>query len=143
MNEERRQPSDRRRRPTPMVSRYYLLGGRRRSVRRVGDSTAVYVDRIGQTVSILLLLIFFFHCLDAILTLDHLGRGGKELNPLMDYLIRHGTGTFVLAKLAMAAVGLWFLGVHKNFPFVRKGIAFLFILYAFVIGYQMLLMFRV
>jgi len=137
--EPRRLLADRRRRPTPMFSRYTFSGGRRRASRRAEDSRAIYVDRLGQGISLALVGIFFFHCLDAMFTLAHLARGGRELNPLMDALIQVGPSVFVSAKLAIAGIGLLFLGIHKNFPLVRQGIAGLFVLYAGVIGYHFLL----
>jgi hypothetical protein len=138
MNDQRTS-SDRRRRPTPLFSRYMLTGGRRRQVRRTTDPKAAYVDQLGTGISLLLILTFLFHCLDAGFTLTHLARGGRELNPVMGYLLRMGPGVFLGGKLTLAALGLWFLGVHKNFPMVRASIAFLFVLYAGVVGYHILL----
>ena len=123
-----------------MISRYTFSGRRQASPRRLGEPTAIYVDRLGQGISILLVLIFFFHCLDAMFTLSHLSHGGRELNPFMGFLIRHGSGVFVGTKLAMAGGGLCFLGIHKNFPMVKAGIVLLFLLYAAVIGYHVLLL---
>jgi len=142
LTEERRARFDRRQRPTPMFSRYTFKGRRTAGPRRLGDPTAIYVDRLGQGTSILLILIFFFHCLDAMFTLAHLSHGGRELNPFMEVLIRHGSGLFVGIKLAVAGAGLCFLGLHKNFPLVRTGIVLLFLLYAGVIGYHFLLLFQ-
>lgn len=139
MIHEQRTSNDRRRRPTSLFSRYTWFGGRRRSVRRKTDPGAVYVDQIGTDVALLLLMTFFFHCLDAIFTLGHIANGGKELNPLMDYLLRIGPNAFVAGKLSLAGFGICFLGVHKNFPMVRAGISLLFLLYAGLIGYHFLL----
>jgi hypothetical protein len=122
-----------------MFSRYTFFGGRRRGPRRDGDATAVYVDRISGGIASLVLLIFLFHCLDAVFTLAHLSRGGKELNPFMEFLIRIGPGAFIGVKLGLAAIGLTFLAVHKNFPRVRAGILFLFLLYAGVVAYHFVL----
>jgi hypothetical protein len=136
---EQRIGPDRRCRPTPLLSRYSVYGGRRASIRRTTDLAAVYVDRLGMGISLILLFTFLFHCLDAVFTLSHLARGGKELNPFMDYLLRIGPGAFVIGKLSLAGVGLCFLGLHKNFPLVKAGIAALFLLYAGVIGYHVFL----
>src|SRR5512144_1635311 len=112
MNTELRFCPDRRKRPTPMFSRYTFFGGRRRGARRAGDARAIYVDQIGGGIMSLVLLIFLFHCLDAVFTLAHLSRGGKELNPFMESLIRVGPLAFVAVKLGLAAIGLVFLAVH-------------------------------
>jgi hypothetical protein len=142
MNAERRTTNDRRLQPTPMFSRYALWGGRRREARRGAEARGLYVDRIGFGAGSLLLLIFFFHCLDAGFTLFHLSRGGRELNPIMEVLLRINPSLFVGTKLGLAGVGLCFLGVHKNFPYVKAGILFLLLLYAAVIAYHLLLLFR-
>jgi hypothetical protein len=125
-----------------MFSRYTLFGGRRKGPRRQGDPTAVYVDQLGTGIFVILVLTFFFHCLDAFFTLLHLSDGGRELNPVMDYYIRIGPGAFLTVKLGLSALGLCFLGIHKNFPLVKKGIILLFLLYAGVVAYQVFLMWQ-
>lgn len=140
MNTERRIAHDRRIRPTPMISRYAIWGGRRKGGRRTEDAAATYVDQIGLGIASLLLLIFLFHCLDAAFTLAHLSRGGKELNPIMAFFLSIGPGAFIGVKLSLAAVGLCFLALHKNFPYVKQGILFLFLLYAGVMAYHFLLL---
>lgn len=136
----RRQSIDRRQRPTPAISPYLLVRGRRRGVRRLEDPQATYVDRIGAGIGLALVSIFLFHCLDAFFTLLHLGRGGTELNPLMRLVLQYGIGPFLTVKLATAGAGLVFLGVHKNFPYVRRGIAVLFLIYGALVGYHCYLM---
>jgi hypothetical protein len=100
------------------------------------------VDRISFGLASVLLAIFVFQILDAFLTLAHLARGGAELNPLMAALIEKGTGAFVAGKLGMAGLGLLFLALHSRFPLVRKGIATLFVLYAGVICYHLVLIWQ-
>lgn len=123
-----------------MLSRYTFVGRRCTVGRRAGDPASLYVDRLGSGLAAILLAIFTFHCLDAVFTLSHLSHGGQELNPFMALLLAVGPGTFVSTKLAIAGVGLCFLGIHKNFPMVRTGILLLFVLYAGVIGYHIFLL---
>jgi len=130
---------DRRSRPTPFISRYALFGGRRRSRRRASDPRSYYVDRLGEGLWLLLLSIFLLQVLDAYLTLGHLRHGGIELNPVMKALIASGRGLFVAVKLAVAAAGLVFLGIHKNFPMAKPGLVFLFALFLGVVGWHCLL----
>lgn len=94
------------------------------------------MDRLGSPLWLVLLSIFLFQTLDAFLTLAHLRHGGLELNPLMGSLIERGSTLFVVVKLGISAMGLWFLGVHKNFPMVRPGLAILFALFAGVVGWH-------
>lgn len=136
MTDVRRQAADRRRRPTPPISRYTFLRGRRRARRRVEDPPSYYVDRLGGETWLVLLSIFLFQILDANLTLAHLRRGGAELNPLMRELIVRDQRLFVIVKLGVSALGLGFLGVHKNFPFVRSGLLVLFVLFLGVVGWH-------
>lgn len=127
---------DRRSRPTPLLSRYSLTGGRRLSRRRSDDPAHYYVDRLGGGTWIFLLAIFVFQVLDAYLTLHHLRQGGVELNPLMNELIVRGEGLFLGVKLGVSALGLWFLGAHKSFPLVRPGLAIIFALFLGVVGWH-------
>jgi hypothetical protein len=89
-----------------------------------------------------LLVIFVFHVLDALFTLAHIARGGAELNPLMGLFLDQSPGTFLAAKLSIAGLGLLFLGFHGRFPMVRKGIAALFVLYAGVVFYHLILIWQ-
>lgn len=136
---DRRTSRDRRGRPTPAFSRY-ALRGRRRGARREQEALGLYVDRISPAVGWPLFLIFAFQCLDTFLTLAHLLRGGKELNPLMASLIDRTPHLFVAVKLGISMVGLVFLGVHQNFPFVRKGIAVIFVIFSGIVVYHFLLL---
>lgn len=143
MNDERRDVADRRRCPTPAVSRYAVWGGRRSTVRRGADTQAVYVDRIPPGILALILTVFSLHILDAFFTLFHVSRGGSELNPLMDYFLRIGPSVFLATKLGLAAVGLVFLGVHFRWPYVRHGLTALVLLYAGVLCYHLVLLWKV
>lgn len=142
MDDNRRTFVDRRRSPTPAVSRYALRGGRRVAVRRDDDPQAVYLDRLGTGTSAILLAVFAFHVLDAFFTLVHISRGGIELNPIMDLFLRISPAAFVAVKLSMAAAGLIFLGLHSRWPLVRRGIQALFVLYAGVVCYHLVLIAR-
>lgn len=140
MDSERRASSDRRRHPTPGLSRYCLRGGRRRAVRRGSDAQATYVDRLPPEILAVVLTIFAFQVLDAFFTLFHISRGGQELNPLMDICLRLGPAVFLWAKLGLAAVGLLFLCAHFRWPLVRKGLTGLLVLYAGVVCYHLILL---
>jgi hypothetical protein len=89
-----------------------------------------------------LLSIFLFQVLDANLTIAHLRRGGEELNPIMRALIIHDQRLFLGVKLGISALGLGFLGIHKNYPFVRSGLFVLFVLFLGVIGWHCFLALR-
>lgn len=136
----RRRGIDRRRRPTPLLSRYTVAGGRRRGRRRRDDSEFYYVDRIRVDLAILLGLTFVFHVIDGWLTLRHVARGGSELNPLMDALLQIDPGLFLAVKLTLAGVGLFVLGLHQNFPYARHAATSLFIVFLGLVGYHVFLL---
>jgi hypothetical protein len=125
-----------------MISRYTFFGGRRRARRRVDDPGHYYVDRLGSEIWFFLLSIYLFQVLDANLTLAHLRRGGTELNPIMGALIDRDESLFLALKLGIAALGLGFLGLHKNYPFVRRGLVVLFVLFLGVVGWHCFLVLR-
>lgn len=142
MTPERRTTRDRRRRPTPPISRY-LFRGRRKARRRDDDPSYYYADRLGATTWLVILSIFLFQVVDAYMTLSHLRNGAVELNPFMDYLLDQSNDLFLFVKLSVSAVGLLFLGIHRNFPMVRSGLAVIFLLFLGVVGWHCLLALRV
>ena len=73
---------DRRKTPTPILSRYTLSGLRCSFRRREDQRRGGYVDRYGQGLFIYLLLIAGLNILDAFFTIIILGSGGREGNPL-------------------------------------------------------------
>ncbi|MBU1700767.1 MAG: hypothetical protein KJ927_14110 [Candidatus Eisenbacteria bacterium] len=133
---------DRRRHPTPILSRF-TFRGRRRGARRDGEVVGLYIDRLSPGIVWPLLLIFVFHCIDAVLTLAHIQRGGVELNPFMALLIDAAPAAFISVKLGLSTFGLLFLGLHQNFPHVRKGIAALFAIFLCVVLYHIFLLIQI
>jgi len=128
---ERRRGPDRRRRPTPMLSRYTFVGGRRRSGgRRPGEDDNVYVDVYSPKLILLVLLFFALTVVDSVSTLIYLGKGGQELNPIAQWMIDRGSHFFVLAKGVLSGVILLFVMLHKSFSYARLalGIGFGFYL---------------
>ncbi len=52
------------------------------------------------------LLVVTLNLLDAFLTLEHVGHGAVELNPLMRALLEQGTQAFVTGKHFLVAAGI-------------------------------------
>jgi len=113
---------DRRQRPTPRFSRYSLLSGRRRSVRRHEEVEGSFVDRYGGRLLLLVLWIAAMNVGDSFFTLVHLQAGGIELNPVAAALLTTGRGGFVFLKSFLIALALVVLAVHKNFFLARVGL---------------------
>lgn len=115
---ERRDGPDRRRRRTPMISRY-LFRGRRRSGRRDGERERVYVDRPGGWVLAAFGAVLLLSSVDAYLTLRMIAEGGEEANPVMRLALSLGDGPFVVLKTGVTVVGLALLSLHKTWPLGR------------------------
>lgn len=129
-----RRSLDRRGRPTPIISRYWLRGRRSGRSGRATDRTGVYVDRYTRNEWLLVGVVIGLQVVDCLLTVYWLGRGAVEANPVMaSLLIEAGLTGFVVAKLAIALSATAFLLLHIRYRRVRGalwGIAFLYALVA-------------
>lgn len=127
---------DRRKRPTPMFSRY-ILSGRRRANRAAQDRKMnYYVDRYSPKLLIALLLIVVLSLLDAIYTYNYISAGGSEANPIMDFLLNLGGPVFFVYKYVVTAIGIFILCVHKNFRHVQTIIVLILVLYVGLMFYH-------
>lgn len=115
-----RQPrTDRRRRPTPALSRYWLRG-RRRGGRRAGEVADCYVDRYRPTEWLLVLGLLGLALVDWAWTLAHLSRGVEEANPLMAMALDlAGVVGFSAVKLVATLVPMAILALHVRFRVAR------------------------
>lgn len=117
-----RRGPDRRTQPTPRLSRYALLGGRRGSVRRADEREGSFVDRYGFGVVLAIGWTALMNAGDSVFTLVHLQSGGIELNPVADSLLQTGRLGFVASKALLMTAALLVLAVHKNFSLARVGL---------------------
>ena len=136
--DERRHAADRRGRPTPMWSRYALAGGRRRTIRRVDERAGAFVDVHGPRLLLLVLAIVALNLLDAWFTLLFLAHGGKELNPLVQFVLdlTPHPWPFVLLKTLGIGAACAFLAVAKNFRSARFGLWFVLAGYGALLGWH-------
>jgi len=138
-----RRTSDRRARPTPMLSRYTLFG-RRRNNRRITDPAACYyVDRSSGIFHVAVLAMLAFIAADTISTLYILSRGGTEANPLMRWLLTLGQDWFVAVKVGSGLIGFILLGVHCKFPTARYLLVLLVAVYFVLSLYHLVLLAQV
>ncbi len=114
---------DRRKQPTPGLSRFTLHGGRRRTFRRKDDQEKRgYVDLYQSALMILLTLNVGLTILDALFTIMILDDGGWEINPVVRAAIQlYGDG-FWLWKLLIVSIPLALLCIHSKFRFVMLAI---------------------
>ena len=143
MAQERRSDIERRKRPTPLFSRY-AFHGRRMHSRREDNSHDYYVDRYGYKYLFLILGIVCLSILDAYLTLNLLRGGGIELNPFMSLLINQNAMLFLTVKIIITSICILFLLMHKNFRFygtirMNRIIYVVFSLYVVLIVYEIYL----
>jgi hypothetical protein len=134
----RRHEPDRRDQPTgPLDS---LRGWRgRQFARRAGEGDKTYVDRYDASDLAMLVSILVLNVLDAFFTLRWLQIGGREANPLMNWLLEFGDLAFLVQKCLV--VGLWLivLTVHKNFRIAQIGLWSLLVLYTAILLYHLFL----
>jgi len=137
--EKARRGPDRRQNPTPRVSRYTLLGGRRKLVRRDEELEGSFVDRYGLRAFVIVVWVALMNIGDSFFTLVHLQAGGIELNPVAQLLLETGRWSFVFAKSFLIGLALSVLIVHKNFILARIGLWTAAGTYTLLVGYHLLL----
>jgi Domain of unknown function (DUF5658) len=93
---------------------YGAWRGRRVAERRTG-TPAGYVDRYPSSVVLAAVALFALAVADAYGTLVLLQAGAQEINPVMEALLQAEPAWFVPLKLAITAVGVLLLVLHKNF----------------------------
>lgn len=118
-----------------MLSRW-LVFGRRRGGRRVGEADFVYVDRPGGWIIAAFAAVVGLSLLDAWFTLDLLKKGATEANPLMRAALQVSEQTFVVVKTLVTIGGAAFLCLHKNWPLGRA------CLVVALLGYSVLLFYH-
>jgi hypothetical protein len=125
---------DRRKRPTPMLSRYTFFGGRRRTFHSANDAEDSYVDLYDRRLVTLVLVFFALTIFDAIATVYYIDHAhGSEWNPIADWMLNHGRVFFMLAKGVPTGLMLLFVMIHKNFRYGRIALAIGFGFY-FLLG---------
>jgi len=120
---------DRRQQPTPALSRYTVLGSRRRNRRATDPSRRYHVDRADGSWLRALLVIVALIVLDATLTLHILANGGAEVNPIMNWVYGQGWGWFMTVKVLTAVIAFPTFTAHRYFRIARLGAAAILVAY--------------
>ncbi len=141
-NDEQRTGSDRRRKPTPMFSRYVLWGGRRAKIRRTEERENSFVDIHGSGGLLVILAVVALNLLDAIFTLLFLSHGGTELNPVIQWVLDSSWHPlpFIVLKTVGIAIATMFLVMAKHFRPARWGLAFVIGGYSVLLGWHFFLL---
>ena len=139
-NFDRRNSNDRRKQPTPGLSRYTLLG-RRKTIRRKADlKQGGYVDRYSSVLFFVLISIIGLNALDALFTLMILDLKGWEANPVVSSVITLYGTKFWIWKFFIVSVSLVLLCLHSTFRLVKELIVAAGCLYFMVVVYQIFLL---
>jgi hypothetical protein len=123
-----------------MLSRFTLLGGQRRGVRRTEDDPEVFVDRYSTPLFVAVLSVIVLNLLDAWFTLLFLAHGGKELNPLVDRVLQQGPHVFILFKTLGIGMCTAFLTITAKFRAARIGLWIVLVGYTLLLGWHLLLL---
>lgn len=111
---ERRSGRDRRERPTSPFT-WSSLRGSRRTARRAEDREKHrFVDVYSPAFLLVIVVILSLCVLDALFTMELIGRGAQELNPVMAFFLQFGHLPFLLVKYFLTASGLMTLLILKN-----------------------------
>lgn len=137
---DRRIEKDRRKGPTPALSRYTFFG-RRKTIRRKADQQkGGYVDQYSSTLLFFLISIIGLNVLDALFTLMILDLKGWEANPVVRSVINVYGTKFWIWKFFIVSVSLALLCLHSRFRLVGKIIVVIGCLYTMVVAYQVFLL---
>lgn len=124
---------------------YGFLRSRRRAQRRAVDPTPLFVDWHHPWLFFLSVGIMLLSSLDAFLTLQLIGRGAVEVNPVMLAAMGGGTQAFATAKMLLTGTGilaLVFMAHSKLFNCIRASLTLtgFFAFYCCLICYEFVLL---
>jgi len=145
---EYRSGEDRRKRKIPPL-KYLLFGGRRKRIRRKEDKNELIIlDTHGPWVSVLAVIILVLSIADGLLTLNLIGKGAGEANPLMSYLIELSPYIYFFTKCFLTTICVVILILFRNYRSkifrvrVTNLIPVIALLFIIVIFYQLHLKFQ-
>ena len=133
-----RNQSDRRKTPTPVISKFTISGGQRKTIRRDYDKgTHLFVDLYSTRLFIAVLVLLLLSCFDAYMTLTLIDRGTVyEANPFMAYFLDHGIFHFTAVKLIITIASICILCLFKNVRLTRIGLPLAINIYILIVVYE-------
>jgi hypothetical protein len=136
---ELRTVKDRRKQPTPAISRFTLRGRRKTFRRKEDQERGGYIDCYHSGLLIPLTLTVGLTVLDALFTMMILDDGGWEINPVVRSVIQLYGYRFWVWKFVIVSFSLTLLCVHSKFRLVMPVISGITTISVLVILYQILL----
>ena len=132
--------TDRRRQPTPGLSRYTFFGRRRAIRRRTDQLKGGYVDWYSSKLLLVVVLIIGLNVLDALFTMMTLEQEGWELNPVVQAVIAIHGDKFWIWKFLIVSISLILLCLHIKFRLVKSILLGICVIYIAIILYQITLL---
>ena len=136
---DKRTLKDRRKRPTPGLSRYTFFGRRKGVRRKEEQEKGGYVDRYSSKLFFFLIFIIGLNVLDSFLTILILDHKGWEANPIVRSVIDTYGDKFWIWKFMIVSTCLTLLCIHSRFKRVKGIIIAISSIYLAVILYQIYL----
>jgi len=135
----RRILTDRRKQPTPALSRYTFWGRRRTFRRKVDQERSSYADCYSPVLLFLLLSAVGLNILDTLFTMMIMDVGGWEVNPIVGSVIAICGDKFWVWKFGIVSASLILLCVHSKFRFVKAAILTTTVIYVGIVLHQLAL----
>jgi hypothetical protein len=136
---DRRLFRDRRREPTPGLSRYAFFGQRQGFRRAVDQQKGGYVDRYSARLFFVITLIIGLNILDALFTMMIIDLKGVEVNPIVLSAMHLYGDKFWVWKFCIVSFSLVLLCLHSPFRRVKHLIGGVSLVYLVVVLYQICL----
>ncbi len=130
--------NDRRRQPTPILSRYTIWGRRKGFLGKIDLFEERYVDRYNPSLLFFLVLIIGLNYLDACFTMMILENGGHELNPIVESSILLLGDRFWIWKFCIVSFSSVILCLHSQYKKVKIAILLLCFFYVGLVSYQLI-----
>lgn len=146
LNENR--DSDERREFSWRTVFFGFVRSRRRDTRRDDEDAPLYTDWHHPWLFFLATGTMLLSCMDAFFTLQLIGRGAIEINPVMAAMIGQGTLAFAATKMLLTGLGiliLVFLSQTRMFNLMRTGLVLtvFFTFYACLVCYEFIYLLNV
>ena len=118
---ERRFGSDRRRRRWPPFKVWIGKGRRRQVRRRVDQLNYAFLDQYSPGHFSIVMAIILLCLADAFFTLILIGRGAREMNPVMALSLNYGPTAFVVIKYLLTSLSIFVLIIVSHTELCRNG----------------------
>jgi hypothetical protein len=134
---------DRRKKPTTVLSPYALSGKRKQLRRALEARNGYYVDIYSHRAGYAFMALLTLCILDGYFSMHLISLGAQELNPLMRALLKYDSSAFLIFKIAISYMGLFYLLIHKNFSFFQTSIRVKHIILVLLAIYTLLIVYEI